>query len=458
MLGLFKRFSEGLEIEDGVVKRYSGNSKEIIVPEGVSEIANDAFKGKTVQTVILPKSLRKIGSGCFMYCNDLEHINIPLSLNKVGDQAFCGCNKLIKAGLEVGCNMMLDPQIEIIPDRLFFNCQNLQEASLPPRVKVIGKEAFWNCNSLIKIEIPDSCELIQNDAFSYCQSLTRIDFDAQKVTLVGNVFQNCDGLVVRDGFVIFNHILYSYCGKYKTVKIPDTVKEIASRALCDDISCKRYSSIIEIIIPDSCEKIGDFVFKNCRNLKRVVVPNSVKSIGIGVFEGCSELEEVVVQNDAIKELREISSEIKKKSAVRAALRIENERRKTAENNAYNISRLPSVLLPFAKRFGGDRKSAEDISHFIVKEIGESDFRKGELYVTEEKIEFKYLFQSHSFFDDGGGYSEFTHLILEDIDDSGEKTDSDEKIDSEKSGQIMHNPFGLKGDFRWYYHHSSGSTD
>ena len=49
-----------------------------------------------------------------------------------------------------------------------------------------------------------------------------------------------------------------------------------------------------LIIPDSVEKIGDFAFSYCNNLKEVVIPDGVERIGYKAFEGCKELEKVIV--------------------------------------------------------------------------------------------------------------------------------------------------------------------
>lgn len=47
-----------------------------------------------------------------------------------------------------------------------------------------------------------------------------------------------------------------------------------------------------IVIPDSVEKMGDGVFRNCENLKSVVVGAGIKVIPNSAFNGCTALEEV----------------------------------------------------------------------------------------------------------------------------------------------------------------------
>ena len=46
-----------------------------------------------------------------------------------------------------------------------------------------------------------------------------------------------------------------------------------------------------LIIPRSCEIIGDRVFQGWDNIKEVVIPESVKFIGTEAFRGCRDVKE-----------------------------------------------------------------------------------------------------------------------------------------------------------------------
>lgn len=48
-------------------------------------------------------------------------------------------------------------------------------------------------------------------------------------------------------------------------------------------------SVVEVVIPDSVTKIGNYAFKNCANLTSVVIPEAVTSIGDEAFTGCTSL-------------------------------------------------------------------------------------------------------------------------------------------------------------------------
>ena len=61
------------EIENGVLKKYSGTEKNVIIPDGVTGIGDSAFA----------------------YCRDITNIMIPDSVTSIGERAFQNCSNLI---------------------------------------------------------------------------------------------------------------------------------------------------------------------------------------------------------------------------------------------------------------------------------------------------------------------------------------------------------------------------
>lgn len=79
---------EALVIENGIVK--SGKTCEgiVVVPEGVTEIARQAFyKNKELTGLVLPEGLKIIGAYSVNGCVNLEFIDIPDSVEELGDDA-----------------------------------------------------------------------------------------------------------------------------------------------------------------------------------------------------------------------------------------------------------------------------------------------------------------------------------------------------------------------------------
>lgn len=112
-----------------------------------------------------------------------------------------------------------------------------------------------------------------------------------------------------------------------------------------------------------------------------------------------------------------------------------------------------LFLPFARRFGGNRHSAKKIKKYIIERVGENEFSRGDLCVSDKQIVFTYDFECHSFFDDGGGRYEYKRMTIEPIEESDKQVHSEDDATS-----IVKDPFGLKGRFKITYCSDSGNTD
>lgn len=83
------------------VVKYSGTDKNIVIPDvvtidgttyKVTEIANEAFYNKSIQSLVLPQYLTTIGDRAFQYNNSLKEVTLPESLKVIGYQAFYNCS------------------------------------------------------------------------------------------------------------------------------------------------------------------------------------------------------------------------------------------------------------------------------------------------------------------------------------------------------------------------------
>lgn len=61
-------------------------------------------------------------------------------------------------------------------------------------------------------------------------------------------------------------------------------------------SFTRCGSLKSITLPQSLEKIEDYVFFSCEKLESIVIPRNTKQIGMGTFAYCNSLEKVVVES------------------------------------------------------------------------------------------------------------------------------------------------------------------
>jgi len=126
-------------IEGDVLVRGDGVPKDYKIPEGIREIAPNAFATSSVRSIECPASREVIGQCAFFYATELKSVTFaPNSkLKTIGEQAFS-------------------------------DCTNLETIELPNSVDSIGVNAFVLCENLKKITIPTGLRKLSRSTFGLC--------------------------------------------------------------------------------------------------------------------------------------------------------------------------------------------------------------------------------------------------------------------------------------------------
>ena len=168
------------EYEEAITDEYGaeytkGGLKLISVPEGLKSYTikegtkvigyyEGAFAECTsLQSVVLPDSVMKIGYRAFSGCTSLQSVVIPDGVTYIGDYAFSGCTSLQSA--------VIPDSVTEIGSSAFYGCESLQSVVIPDGVTYIGDRAFEGCKSLQSVVIPDSVIQIGRNIFADCSSL-----------------------------------------------------------------------------------------------------------------------------------------------------------------------------------------------------------------------------------------------------------------------------------------------
>ena len=146
------------------------NLKNITIPEKVSEIGVHAFMASGIRELTIPNSVMKIGAGAFSFCSKLEEVVISSNVQTIGERAFWLDERLKKV-------VFTGEQLSEIKSSVFDGC-GLESMVLPNSVRTIGRNAFSGCMKMTDIVLPDNVEFAiekpDDTPFTYCTALKNL--------------------------------------------------------------------------------------------------------------------------------------------------------------------------------------------------------------------------------------------------------------------------------------------
>jgi len=284
--------------------------EEIVIPEGVTVIRNQAFyRCVNLKKITLPSTLEYIYDSAFADCESLVSIVIPREVKLIETWAFRDCKNLTKftfAGTVAewnavqkglgnnwndGCPFTVihcsDGDLELYE---YDGSQGLEyridgdhavlvgigtctdkDIAVATKynafpVTEIGAYALYDCKFIESIAIPEGVTVIGNEAFYLCKNLKNVTLPSTLEYIQDWAFANCESL--------------------ESILIPDSIKWIGQRAFSD---CAKLSTLT---LGEGLEQIQENAFMNCASLKSVRFPRGLKLLAAASFDGCTKLANV----------------------------------------------------------------------------------------------------------------------------------------------------------------------
>ena len=233
--------------------------KRVSISEGVTEIPEWAFAWHTLESLVIPPTVKSVGNNAFRgspgsYFGDkgekslvdqrsgLGSIIISNGVESIGDEAFI-FNKLAR--------LVIPPSVTSIGVGAFKHGKlrslefDARDEENPVKIDRIGKHAFWD-NALESLEIPPFVRTIGEFAFAH--------------------------------------------NKLKTIVIGEQVESIEGFAFADN------SDLSSVELHNGLTSIGKWAFSGT-NLSSIIIPETVDSIGIGAFP--DSLKTVVIEEELL---------------------------------------------------------------------------------------------------------------------------------------------------------------
>ncbi|MBQ8783310.1 MAG: leucine-rich repeat domain-containing protein [Clostridia bacterium] len=248
------------------------NINEVTFGSAVTSVGDFSFYGSGVKSVVIPASVKTIGSYAFSLCNSLVSFSVDSS------------NTAFSAGSNGELMNKAKTYIYRYPSG-----RTESSYTLPTTVRIIAVGAFSGDDDLVTVDT--SYTVTINDyAFTMCQSLSSVTLTLVS-TLKPYAFADCNSLSAVSAPKLKTVGEYTFFGC-------DELTDLSGFTAMTEISSYAFSNIQGIktlTIPSTVTAIGDYAFNNCDNLATLTVPSNVKNIHTGAFANCDNLNSVILE-------------------------------------------------------------------------------------------------------------------------------------------------------------------
>lgn len=279
----------------------------IVLPDKLTKIGIAAFGEcqNLTGSLIIPEGVTEIEVGAFFNCRAMTgSISFPSTLKYIGRKD----NRWWYGGTFSQCGfnseLILPSNLECIKGDAFQGCEGLYgELRLPEKLSVLGDYAFRGCKNLSgSLSIPQSLQKIPNNAFEYCGGMNGTLTLHDGITAIGEyAFRGTHfrgEIDLPKNLVVLQNYAFAGCDFSGELKLPSSLKSISRKVFGDtdgDGSCWRLMGIVEF--PEGMQSIGEQAFCNCRSIEGLVFPESMETIQTSAFEGCYGINSIVCKSD-----------------------------------------------------------------------------------------------------------------------------------------------------------------
>ena len=164
----------------------------------------------------------------------------------------------------------------------FEECTNLKAVTFDEgsQLASIGDRAFASCTSLISVTIPQGVTSISSRSFMNCSSLENVYYGGKIEDWCNMKLEDTPMKYAKHFYMLNENNEY-----YEVIELvmPNTITKIGQYQFYG------FNNITKVTIPNSVKSIGQYAFFKCTNLESIEIPNSVKSIGQYAFKDCPNL-------------------------------------------------------------------------------------------------------------------------------------------------------------------------
>ena len=260
----------GYEIRGNVASltSYTGTEERIILPTQIEGVAitklGSIFKNNTmVKEVVIPEGYTEIADEAFYGCTALEIVYIPSTITQMGKNIFYNNNMVYNAP----SNLPFANDDSYILSGIYTSLSlNASTGNWTDKAYFIHKNSHFDADSKIIYEYGGGIEESRILRYSGTDST---------VTVPATI----ENIAVKE---IYYFAFYGI-QTLNSVTLSEGIESIGSSAF------EGCSALKTVSLPQSLTAIGGGAFKDCSNLTTITIPREVNIIGDYVFTGCTAL-------------------------------------------------------------------------------------------------------------------------------------------------------------------------
>ena len=312
---------------------------EIVLPNGLTHIGNNAFLQAAVTEVTIPNTVVSIGTNAFWKCNTIE-TTLPASVRELGATAFYGtfvvnvdanspylCSEengkvlyskdkttLYQVSQDCAGDFTIPSTVTTINDFAMNGCANVTgELVIPNNVQTIGKGAFEK-TGFTSLTLGSSVKEIGQAAFKDCTKMTGdLVIPASVTTIGGNAFASTG----FNGKLDFQAQIEEFPAaifkglNFTSVTFSGSVKSIGDHAFenCEQLATVTFGQGLETVgqyafynsglsgaltFPDSLKKIDTYAFAECPHITGITLPEGNATIEYAAFTGDTGVQKIKI--------------------------------------------------------------------------------------------------------------------------------------------------------------------
>ena len=301
---------------------------EIVLPNGLTHIGNNAFLQAAVTEVTIPNTVVSIGTNAFWNCNTIE-TTLPASVRELGATAFYGtfvvnvdanspylCSEgggkvlyskdkttLYQVSQDCAGDFTIPSTVTTINDYAMYGCKDTSgKLVIPDSVQTIGQAAFYG-TGFTALDLGNGVKEIGTSAFNTCSNMKGDLVIPTSVTTIG---ENAFASTGFNGKLDFQAQIEEFPAaifkglKFTSVSFSDSVKTIGDHAFenCMQLATVTFGQGLETIgssafkgsgisgeltFPDSLKKIDTYAFAECPHISEITLPEGSMTIGYAAF-------------------------------------------------------------------------------------------------------------------------------------------------------------------------------